>query len=179
MYHSKDFYEMLSSELVATTGGIISGTLLAVFTDRLFLLPGLFILLPGFLQLKGAIAGTLAARLGTELHLKKIKPGKKSRLITENKVASFILMFFASLILGVTAYFLTFLLFKENHPTLMLLPQVAAIISSIILFPLTTRLTIWLYKNHHNPDNVMGPYVTSLGDIESIIALLIAVFVLT
>lgn len=179
MYHSKDFYEMLSSELVATTGGIISGTLLAIFTDKIFLLPGLFILLPGFLQLKGAIAGTLAARLGTELHLKKIKPGKKSRLITENNIASFILIFFISLILGVVAYFLTFLVFREHHPVLMLIPLVAAIISSIILFPLTTKLTIWLYKNHHDPDNVMGPYVTSLGDIESIIALLIAVVILT
>ncbi len=179
MYQSKDFYEMLSSELVATTGGIISGTLLAIFTDKLFLLPGLFILLPGFLQLKGAIAGSLAARLGTELHMRKIKPGKKSRLITENKVASFILIFFVSLMLGVIVYLLTFLLFNKNYPMLMLLPMVAAIISSVILFPLTTKLTIWLYKNHHNPDNVMGPYVTSLGDIESIISLLIAMVVLT
>ena len=179
MYHSKDFYEILSSELVATTGGIISGTLLAIFTDKIFLIPGLLVLLPGFLQLKGAIAGTLAARLGTELHLKKIVPGKKSKLITENNIASFILMFFVSLLLGVIAYFMTFFVFRENHPVLMLIPLVAAIISSVILFPFTTKLTIWLYKNHHDPDNVMGPYVTSLGDIESVIALLIAVVILT
>jgi mgtE-like transporter len=176
---NKDFSEILSSELVATTGGVISGTLLAIFTDKLFLLPGLFILLPGFLQLKGAIAGSLASRLGTELHTRKIKPDGKSKLISENKAASFILVIFISLILGVAAYLLTFSLFNYNQPTLMLIPLVASIISAIILFPLVTRLTLWLYKNHHDPDNVMGPYVTSIGDIESIISLLIALILLT
>ncbi|MBI2105892.1 magnesium transporter [Candidatus Woesearchaeota archaeon] len=179
MKFDRDFSEILSSELVANTGGIISGTLLAIFTDKLYLIPGLFILLPGFLQLKGAIAGTLAARLGTELHIGRIKPGKKSRLIAENKAASFILIFFISLILGVMSYLLTFFIFDENYPAIMLIPVVASIISSIVLFPITTKLAIWLYKNHHDPDNVMGPYVTSLGDIESILSLLIAMLVMT
>ena len=73
MNSSRDFLEILSSQLVALTGGILAGTLLAIFTDRLFILPGFLILLPGFLELKGAIAGSMAARLGTELHTRKIK----------------------------------------------------------------------------------------------------------
>src|SRR3989344_1602175 len=178
MYRKRDFSEVLSSELVSATGGIIAGTLLAIFTDKLFLLPGLFIFLPGFLQLKGAIAGSLAARLGTELHTRRIRPGKKSRLITENKLASFILIFFVSLVLGVTAYLLTFFLFNQNYPRLLLIPLLAAVISSIFLFPLTTKLTLWMYKHHHDPDNVIGPYVTTLGDIESILSILFAIIVL-
>ena len=100
MYKKRDFSEILSSELVSVTGGIISGTLLAIFTDRLFLLPGLLILLPGFLELQNASSGSLAARLGSELHTRRIRPGKKSRLITENKMASFILFFFSQSNLG-------------------------------------------------------------------------------
>lgn len=179
MNNLRDFSEILSSQLVAITGGVIAGTLLAIFTDKLFLLPGLFILLPGFLELKGAIAGSLASRLGTELHTRKIKADGKSKLIKENKMASFILVFFVSLILGVATYLITYFLFGHNNPKLMLIPLVAAIISSIVLFPLTVKMTLWLYKHHHDPDNVMGPYVASIGDIESILSILIALTLLT
>ncbi|MBI2507866.1 magnesium transporter [Candidatus Woesearchaeota archaeon] len=176
---SRDFSEILSSQLVALTGGVIAGTLLAIFTDKLFLLPGFLILLPGFLELKGAIAGSMAARLGTELHTKKIKASGKSKLVTENEEASFILIFFVSLILGIFTYLLTYYLFGSNNPRLILIPLVASIISSILLFPLTVKLTLWIYRNHKDPDNVMGPYITSIGDIESIIALLITIAILT
>ena len=179
MYKKRDFSEILSSELVSVTGGIISGTLLAIFTDRLFLLPGLLILLPGFLELQNASSGSLAARLGSELHTRRIRPGKKSRLITENKMASFILFFLVSLILGVTTYLLTFFIFNKNYPTLLLVPLLAAIISSILLFPLTIRFTLWLYKHHHDPDNVMGPFITSLGDIEGVLSILVVLILLT
>ena len=179
MNSSKDFLEILSSQLVALTGGIMAGTLLAIFTNKLFLLPGFFILLPGFLELKGAIAGSMAARLGTELHTRKIKVSGKSKLISENEEASFILILFISLILGAFTYLLTYYLFGHNNPKIILIPLIASIISSILLFPLTVKLTLWLYKNHKDPDNVMGPYVTSIGDIESIIALLITIAILT
>ncbi len=179
MGSSRDFLEIMSSQLVALTGGVIAGTLLAIFTDKLFFLPGFFILLPGFLELKGAIAGSMAARLGTELHTRKIKVSGKSKLIAENEEASYILILFISLILGVFTYLLTYFLFGHNNPRIIFIPLVAAIISSILLFPLTVKMTLWLYKHHKDPDNVMGPYVTSIGDIESIIALLFTIAILT
>jgi len=178
MNSSRDFLEILSSQLVALTGGILAGTLLAIFSDRLFILPGFLILLPGFLELK-AIAGSMAARLGTELHTRKIKASGRSRLVTENEEASFILIFFVSLILGVSTYLLTYFLFGYNNPKIILIPLIASIISSILLFPLTVKLTLWLYRNHKDPDNVMGPYITSIGDIESIVALLVTITLLT
>ncbi|MAG45435.1 MAG: hypothetical protein CMH63_01530 [Nanoarchaeota archaeon] len=179
MAERREFSEILSSQLVAITGGVIAGTLLAIFTDKLFLLPGLFLLLPGFLELKGAIAGSLASRIGTELHTKKIKTDGKSKLIKENKIASFILVFFVSLILGVSVYLITYFIFGHNNPKLILVPLIAATISSILLFPLTVKMALWLYKHHHDPDNVMGPYVASIGDIESILSILIAITILT
>jgi cation transporter-like permease len=179
MAERREFSEILSSQLVAITGGVIAGTLLAIFTDKLFLLPGLFILLPGFLELKGAIAGSLASRIGTELHTKKIKTDGKSKLIKENKIASFILVFLISLILGVSTYLITYFIFGHNNPKLILVPLIAATISAIVLFPLTVKMALWLYKHHHDPDNVMGPYVASIGDIESILSILIAITILT
>jgi len=179
MSSKRDFSEILSSQLVALTGGVIAGTLLAIFTNKLFMLPGFLILLPGFLELKGAIAGSMAARLGTELHTRKIKVSGKSKLIAENEEASFILIFFVSLMLGIFTYLLTYYLFNYNNPRIILIPLIASIISSILLFPIIVKLTLWLYRNHKDPDNVMGPYISSLGDIESIIALLITITLLT
>jgi len=178
MASKKEFLEILSSQLVAITGGVIAGTLLAVFTDKLFIIPGLLIILPGYLELKGAIAGSLASRIGTELHTKRIRPNKKSVLIKENEQASLILILFVSMILGIATYMITFFLFGQNHPKLILVPMLASLVSSVFLFPITVKMAIWLYKHHHDPDNVMGPWIMSFGDIESIIALTAAVMII-
>ena len=62
--------EMFASEFVSVTGGVAAGTLLAFYTDKLQLIPGLFILMPGFLAMRGSIAASLAARISAALHLK-------------------------------------------------------------------------------------------------------------
>ena len=65
----KDFKEILFSQSMAVIGGIIAGTLLALYTDKILLIPGMVILIPGFLEMRGNISGTLSARLSSGLFL--------------------------------------------------------------------------------------------------------------
>ena len=58
------------------------------------------------------------------------------------------------------------------------LPLFAGIIANAIEIPLTFFVTIYLFKKGHDPNNIMGPFVTSTGDITSIISLLIAMVIL-
>lgn len=171
----REFEEILVSEFISVTGGVLAGALIATYLDKIALVPGLLILLPGFLAMRGNISGSLAARLGAALHLGLLK--KHPGLLHRNAWAAFTLSIVVSAILGLVAYAGTWLFFHIHHPQIILVAVIASIISNIILIPLTTKTTIWLFNHGHDPDNIMGPYITTVGDIVSVVSLIIAIVV--
>jgi mgtE-like transporter len=173
----REFEEIFVSELISVTGGIIAGTMLALAVDKLALIPGILILMPGFLEMRGNISGSLAARLSTALHLKLINGDKHSRRMLHSNVwSAFMLGILVSAFLGLVAYVGTLLFFKISYPKIIIVALAAGIISNMILIPITTRTTIWLYRHGHDPDNIMGPYITTLGDIVSVASLLLGIW---
>lgn len=171
----REFEEILVSEFISVTGGVLAGALIATYLDKIALVPGLLILLPGFLAMRGNISGSLAARIGAALHLGLLK--KHPGLLHRNVWAAFTLSIMVSIILGAVAYAGTWLFFHIHHPKIILVSVIASIISNVILIPLTTRATIWLFDHGHDPDNIMGPYITTVGDIVSVVSLIIAIVV--
>ena len=107
----KDFLEISVSQFISITGGVIAGIGLLSFIDKLVLIPGLLIMLPGFLEMHGNISGSLAARISVLLHTKKIKPRGPNHLIKENVNASIFLFIITSIILGLLAFVVTYFLF--------------------------------------------------------------------
>ncbi len=175
-----DFKEILFSQFVSVGGGLLAGTMLAIWTDKILLIPGMLILLPGFLELRGNINGSLAARLGSGLFLGFIKPGKirKSRIIRGNLTASFSLALIISFILGLVAFGFNMLIFKIYFPKIILIPFLAGIIANMVEIPLTLFFTFYLFKKGHDPDNIMGPFVSTTGDIISILSLLAIILII-
>jgi len=175
----KNFKEIFSSQLVSMAGGLIAGSILAIYTDNLLLLPGMFILLPGFLEMRGNISGSFASRLSSGLFLGVIKPNnEKTKMIKGNFLASFLLAAFVSMALGIVAFIFNYLILNILTVKIIFLPLFAGIIANAIEIPLTFFVTIYLFKKGHDPNNIMGPFVTSTGDITSIISLLIAMVIL-
>lgn len=174
----RDFKEMLSAEILAMTGGLFAGFVLAFATKKLELIPGLFILIPGFLEMRGNISGTLSGRLSSGLFVGAIKPRlRRGRILNGNIVASVFLGIAVSLILGVLAYAMSSYVFGIADPRIIALALIAGVLANLIEIPLTVAATFWLFRHGHDPNNVMGPYVTTTGDIVSIISLFIAVLV--
>ncbi len=173
----RGFREILFSQSAALIGGLIGGTFLALYTDRLLLIPGILILLPGFLEMRGSISGSFASRISSGLFLGVINPHlpKITHLIKGNVIASFLLSIIASLALGVMAYGFNYAVLKIATPQLIFLPLIAALIANIIQIPLTLFLTLLLFNRGHDPNNIIGPFITGSEDIMSIVALLIAV----
>ncbi len=173
---SHDFKEILGAEIISVTGGLFAGFLLASFVGKLSLIPGLLIFLPGFLEMKGNISGTLASRLSSGMFLGVVKPKfHRSRVLKGNVIASFLLVIILSLILGSIAYIASSFVLGVSAPQIILVALIAGIISNLIEIPLTVATTFWLFRKGHDPNNIMGPYVTTLGDIVSIVALLIGI----
>lgn len=178
-FFDKDFKELLSSELISIIIGLAAGTVLAVYKKEVFIIPGMFIILPGLLEMRGNISGSFASRLSSGLFLGAINPKKvHSRIIKGNLVASFFLAFFVSLALGLLAFLFNFFVFKIISPQIIFIPLVAGLIANLIEIPLALFGTLYLFRKGHDPNNIMGPFVTSTGDITTIISLLIAVVVI-
>jgi len=175
----KDFFEISVSELISVTGGIIAGIFLLSLIDKLSLIPGLLILLPGFLEMHGNIAGSLAGRLSTALYTKKIKPKfKKSKFLTDNILASIFLVLVVSLVLGLVAFLAVYLFSNISDIRVLYIALFAAILTIILEIPITIISTFWLFRHKYDLDDIMGPYVTTTGDIISIISLFLAAAIL-
>ncbi|MBI5398337.1 magnesium transporter [Candidatus Woesearchaeota archaeon] len=180
MAFDKDSKEIAIGQIVTVTGGLLAGGALAFYTDKIALIPGIFVLLPGFLDMRGDVVGSLAARLSSELHIGSIDIAKQKRQgIRDGVVAAFLLSLAASVILGLVAYAASYFIFKINNPDIIWVAIIATIVSNLILIPLTVKSTVWFFAHGYDPDNVMGPYITVVGDVAAIVSLLIAIVIVT
>jgi mgtE-like transporter len=174
-----DYKEIFTVEIISMTGGLLAGLLLASYLDKLTIIPGLFILLPGFLEMRGNISGSLSGRLSSGLFLGAVQPRfKHQSLLTGNVLASFASVITVSAALGLLAYFLSGLFFGAADISIVFIALLAGLLSNLIEIPLTIATVFWLFKHGHDPNDVMGPYITTIGDIFSILALLIAVAII-
>lgn len=175
----EEFKEIFFSQLGCILGGLIVGTVLAIYTDKILLIPGMLILIPGLLEMRGNISGSFASRLSSGLFLKIINPNKNNtKLIHGNLIASFFLAMVVSLSLGLIAFGFNYLILGVFLPRIILIPFIASIIVNAVEIPLTLFTTFYFFKRGYDPNNIMGPFITSVGDVTSIIALLIALVII-
>lgn len=175
----KDFREIMSTELISITGGIVAGLILTFATNKIEMVPGLLILLPGFLEMRGNISGSLASRLSAGLHVGALRPRyEKNRILHGNIVATFVLAIMISFFLGLMAFYVSLELFGISNVNIVYVAVIAGLLANFIEIPLTILTTFWLFRRGYDPNNIMGPYVTTTGDIISIVALLIALAVI-
>jgi mgtE-like transporter len=140
------------------------------------MIPALLILFPGFMEMRGNISGTLSARLSAGLHVGAFKKEyDKNKIVKGNAVASMVLVILLSLVLGLVAYYVSTEFFGITNANIIIVALVAGILSNVIEVPLTIFITFWLFRHGHDPNNIMGPYVTTAGDIISVVSLLIAI----
>jgi len=177
----KTVIQGLTAQLISLTIDIFAGLGLAFMRGSLEELPGMLIMVPAFLEMRGNIGGTLASRLGSALHMGIIEPKLKlSKELNQNLLGSFILNIIESAIVGCLAHFMCFAFgFKSaGFLALFLLALIAGVLSNAILMVITTIATIKVYQKGLDPDIVMGPYITTLGDFVSIPCLFISALII-
>lgn len=168
--------EILFSQVVSIIGGLIAGTILAVNANKLLLIPGMLVILPGFLEMRGNISGSMAARLTSGLFLGFVNPKKmESKIVKGNILSSFVLALTVSLVLGIIAFLFNYIIFDISTPEIIFIPLIAGMIANGIEIPLTLFFTFYFFRKGHDPNNIMGPFVTSTGDITSVLSLLVVV----
>jgi mgtE-like transporter len=149
-------------------GGIVAGSTLGVMKEVLRDFPGLIVVIPAIIALRGNISTAFGSRLGSMYHLGIIDADNMwNEELKQNIIGSLTLSFLVSIIVGVLAFFTTVLFFKI-HPDpfkLVLIVLIAGVISALILTVLTIIIIFLVFKRGYDPDNVTGPALSTFGDI--------------
>lgn len=169
--------EGLWGSIISITVGVVAGLWLAAMRGTLEEMAGMLVMIPAFMGMRGNISGSLSNRISTALHKGSLKPVYRLSGGMLWDILSFIVLgFIASLLVGFFAYVACLVLNFPNAGVvgLTLTSFIAGIISNLIMIILTFFSTIFFFRRGVDPDTVMGPYITSIGDIVSIVTLLIS-----
>ena len=156
---------------------VIAGLLLGKLEETLLLLPGLIVLIPGAMSMRGNIFGALGSRLSTALHMGRIdKLNIKSKYIKNNIYSSITLTIFTSIALGFIARALLLLFGVESAGVLelVLISFIGGFISGVVLLVITLFIAFTAHRRKWDPDNVTSPLITTLGDFFTIPSLAMA-----
>ncbi len=173
--------ETFTALFICAIGDLIAGILLSGMTDTLAILPGLLVLIPGAIGMRGNIFGALGSRLGSNLHIGTLSPElKKSPVLNQNIISAMILTIIMSIFLAFAAKGFCILLGFESISIIdfTVISVLGGIFSGALLLPATILISIKSYENGWDPDNVTTPLIAASGDLFTIPSILLAVEIL-
>jgi mgtE-like transporter len=168
--------EALPFELIAVVGGIIAGVILSGMTGELELIPGLIVIIPGVMGLRGNISSTLGSRLGSAIHMGLItKIDYKNRELRNNIIGSMILTVIISIFLGFLGHYVSVLLGFGSAGLfkLILIALLSGFFSGLVLSFISVYLAIGAFRFGFDPDNIVTPSIATIGDILAIMMIFI------
>jgi len=170
--------ETFTALFICAIGDLIAGILLSGMTNTLEILPGLLVLIPGAIGMRGNIFGALGSRLGSNLHIGTLTPElKKSPVLNQNIISAIILTIIMSIFLAFAAKAFCILLGFESISIVdfTVISVLGGIFSGALLLPATILISIKSYENGWDPDNVTTPLIAASGDLFTIPSILLAV----
>jgi mgtE-like transporter len=180
MYAKEMVKQSLPLIVLCGLGAIVTGSTLSIMKDLLREIPGLIVVVPAIIALRGNISTAFGSRLGSAYHLGIIDADNLWNFeLKQNILGSLILSFFVSAIIGFLAYVTSFILNVYPDPIkLISIVLLAGIISAVILILLTILIIYLVFKRGYDPDNITGPTLATFGDIVTMLCLFGSAFLL-
>ncbi len=178
----RDFWSIYREALpilfVALGGGLFAGIVLEGILESVERFPGLLVMVPVFLATRGNVYGALGGRISSGLHQGLIEPRfeRNDRLINA-VLASFINGIGISIVIGVVTWIALLILGWQVAALYELvgIMLIAGVLTSVVLIFGLLALIFAGYKYGYDPDNLVGPIVTTLGDIFGMLFMLFAI----
>ena len=175
--HKSVIKEGLIALLICAIGDLCAGVILGKMTFFLETFPGLLVVIPGAIGMRGNIFGSFASRLSTNLHIGIISPEFEfSEQLNYNIYSSFVL----TMVLSIIAKILCILLHQPSMSLIdfMLICVFAGIISNLIMLPITMFVSFKSYEHGWDPDNITSPIIAAFGDLLTLPAIIASIFIL-
>jgi mgtE-like transporter len=174
------YRESLPVLFVALLGGLFAGIILEGLLESISEFPGLLVMVPVFLATRGNVYGALGGRIASGLHQGLIDPDFQwdDRLVNA-VVASFVNGIGISIVIGVVTWLALLVLGWESATLVqfVLIMFVAGLLTSVVLIFGLLLLLFAGFNRGYDPDNLVGPIVTTLGDIFGMLFLLFSVWI--
>ncbi len=164
---------------LSTVAGFVAGLTLASIGDTLKLLPGLLILVPAAVGMRGTIFGAIGARLGTTNAAGTFEVTRdRGSVLYQNTYVAVVTTLASSLWLAVLARLMSavFGLGSISLWSLITISVVGGALGSVVILLLTVGLSVMSYRKGWDLDSVSTPMVTALGDMVTIPTLYLATF---
>ncbi|MDO5809551.1 MAG: magnesium transporter [Methanobrevibacter sp.] len=179
--HKSIIKESLIALLICAIGDLCAGVILGKMTFFLETFPGLLVIIPGAIGMRGNIFGSFASRLSTNLHIGIISPKFEfSEQVNYNIFSSFVLTLVLSLFLAIIAKVLCLLLRQPSMDLIdfILISVIAGVISNLIMLPITMLVSFKSFEHGWDPDNITSPIIAAFGDLFTLPAIIASVFIL-
>lgn len=179
--HDYVIKEGLIALLICAVGDLIAGIILGKMTFFLETFPGLLVIIPGAIGMRGNIFGSFASRLSTNLHIGLISPEFEfSEELNHNIFSSFVLTLVLSLFLGIVAKIFCILLHYQSMELIdfILICTIAGLISNLIMLPITMLVSFKSFEHGWDPDNITSPIIAAFGDLFTLPAIIASIFIL-
>ena len=174
------YREALPVLFVALGGGLFAGLVLEELVESVERFPGLLVMVPVFLATRGNVYGALGGRIASGLHQGLIEPRleRDDRLVNA-VIASFVNGIGISILIGVITW-VTLVILPGTSPAalvaLVAIMFVAGALTSVVMIAGLLVLIFAGFRYGYDPDNLVGPIVTTLGDIFGMFFLLFSVW---
>lgn len=165
---------------LSTLAGFVAGFALASIAGTLEDLPGLIILIPAAVGVRGAISGAMGARLGTSTHAGTFEvTWDRTGVLAQNVRAGTVLTLGSSVYVAGLAKVsaIAFGLDSISLVDLITISVAGSSLGSGITMIVTVWMAVTSYRRGYDLDAVATPMVTAVGDMVTIPALFAATFI--
>jgi mgtE-like transporter len=162
---------------IAALTSLVAGLTLAGMDKRIEAIPGLFVLIPVSIGMRGNIFGAFSARIGTSIHagLFEVSSARDGTLF-QNIYAAGLLTLFTSVVMGLLARAIAALIGVEIVSVwdLITVALVGGVISSAAVLAAAGVLSITALRRGWDLDAVGSPLITAIGDVVTLPCLFLA-----
>jgi mgtE-like transporter len=168
--------------LISSFGDLVAGLTLGSITGTLDRLPGLLVLVPAAIGMRGNVFGALGSRLGTMIHAGTFRVSNRIETqVGQNAAAAFALSLSVSVVLAILAKTLS-AAFGLAHTISMVdffvVSVIGALLASIVVLVITVAVAAFCARRELDLDNVAAPIVTAAGDVITLPSLFLATYLL-
>ncbi|MCU0270216.1 MAG: magnesium transporter [Acidimicrobiales bacterium] len=174
--------QSLAALAVNSSTSLVAGAVLGSITGTLDEYPGLLVMVPAAIGLRGNVFSALGSRLSTSVHTGEYRPSlRRETVLGDNASASIALSLLLAVVLALVAKAVTVAFGIEGAVSVFDLATISVLggaLASAVVLAATLGLVSLAVRQDWDLDNLVAPVVSTLGDVVTVPALWLATFAL-
>ncbi len=172
----ESFIALLMALIADSFAGMLLNRSIGIFNA----IPGLLMILPALLDMRGNVYGAQISRLSSKLHLGEIS-GMKDKKVKINIISAIALAFTVSYIMIILTSGVFYFTKGIIIPVMIILTIILTnhFFTSSILTPVSAYIAVKSYEKKWNPDNIGVPIISAVGDFLVVFFMVFSALIVT